>query len=65
MFDEPATAADNKVPFYKRELSFRRRKPAAEIATVVAADVVEPVDDEAGTTEAVVEEPVVAESLAD
>ena len=37
MFDE-GDGVDTKVPFYKRELSFRRRKPAAEAVPAPLAD---------------------------
>ncbi|MGZ8687915.1 MAG: pilus assembly protein PilM, partial [Gaiellaceae bacterium] len=55
MFDEPVVpGTDEKVSFYKRELSFRRRKPERE---AVAA----PVVDEPVVEEAALEEPVAVE----
>ncbi len=61
MFDAPATDAEAKVPFYKRELTFRRRKP--EAASVLAAVAEEPVIEEAVMAEAIVEEPVMEEPV--
>ena len=53
MFDEPGDGVDAKVPFYKRELSFRRRRPAAEAVPAPLAE------------EPVVEEPLIEEPLVD
>ena len=61
--DEPAADAgqadsEPKVPFYKRELSFRRRKTDVEPVPVVADVAAEPVFDEPAAEEIVTEEPL-------
>lgn len=62
---EPVENTVGKVPFYKRELSFRRRKsePEAEVAVVSAVD--EPAIEDAVTAETVAEEPVFLEPVAE
>ncbi len=63
MPDEPAVpATEEKLPFYKRELSFRRRKPEPEAP---APAVEEPVLEEPVFDEPVVEEPVFEQPVFD
>ncbi len=56
--------AEEKVPFYKRELSFRRRKPEPELVTPPAVDD-EPYEDDPVPVEPLAEEPVLEEPVAD
>ena len=53
-----------KVPFYKRELSFRRRKTDVEPEPVVAEVAAEPVFEEPAAEEIVTEEPLAEEPVA-
>ena len=66
MFGDPGDGVDAKVPFYKRELSFRRRKPAAEAVPAPLAEepvVEEPLIEEPLVDELVLDEPVLEEPL--
>ena len=56
--DEKDGATEKSVPFYKRELSFRRRKSEPEGETVVASDAVESLNDEPVSAELLADEPV-------
>jgi type IV pilus assembly protein PilM len=65
LVEEPVGGTDEKVPLYKRELSFRRRKAEPEAATFVESVVAELVADEPVFVEPVFVEPVAEEPVSE